>query len=115
MTVCAEPGSSQSAVLDEYPSLSILPIERIDDALFNIRYGKATAAFVEPVIAQKFKKAYPEVQILDIPLAPKDQVQGVGIAVKKHNLVIKEDLERAITLLKNNGSLATYEQKWGLS
>ena len=114
MVICVEPTSSQSAVLAKYPDIIQLTTERIDEALLQLQYGKATAALVEPAIGKKFKAAYPEIQMLNVMLAPEDQVKGMGIALQKNNKLLAQALEQAITQLKENGTIASLEQKWGL-
>jgi len=88
---------------------------RVDDALLNIKYGRADAAFVEPAIARKFKNKYPEIQILDIPLAPEDQVQGVGIAIKKENGSLTKQVQQAVNAITSNSSIKKFETKWEIS
>jgi ABC-type amino acid transport substrate-binding protein len=83
MTVCCEPATSQEAVLAKYPFITIKPTEKIDDALLNLQGSKADAALVEPAIARKFQKKYPEIRMMWVELRPEDQVHGVGIAIKK--------------------------------
>ncbi len=112
MTICVEPTSSQDVVLSKYPFITKKPTERVDDALLNIQYGKADAALVEPAIAGKFKKKYPEIKILTIPLAPEDQVQGMGIAVKLGNSTLIKQIQKGIDKLKRKGTIRKYEERW---
>lgn len=112
--VCVEPNSSQDAVLSKYALINKLPTEKVDDALLNIQYGKSGAAFVEPAIAKKFRNKYPEIQILDVPLAPEDQVQGVGIVVKQTNSKVIKHVQEAVDVLKSTGIIKELEQKWGV-
>ncbi len=113
--VCVEPTSSQDAVVSNYVFINKLPVEKVDDALLNIQYGKADAAFVEPAIAKKFKNKYPEVKILDVPLAPEDQVKGVGIVIKQNNAEMISQVQEAVKTLKAIGIITQSEQKWGIS
>ncbi len=113
--VCVEPGSSQEAVLRNYDQIILLPIEKVDDALLNLQYGKTDAAFVEPAIAKKFKNKYSEIQLLDVPLASEDQVQGVGIVIKKDNATTIQQVQEAITKLKEEGVIELLEKKWGIA
>ncbi len=115
ITICIEPASSQSAVLAKYPAIRQLTTERIDDALLHLQYGKVNAAFVEPAIGKKFKTACPEIQILDVMLAPEDQVKGMGIALKKENSALTKEIEETITLLQKNKTIEKFEQKWGIA
>lgn len=113
MTVCVEPTSSQDAVLSKYPFIAKKPTERVDDALLNIQYGKADAALVEPAIANKFKEKYP-IATLDVPLLPEDQVQGMGIVVKKDNYRLIQQIQHAITELKQSGTIKQFQEKWNI-
>jgi ABC-type amino acid transport substrate-binding protein len=112
--VCIEPGSSQDAVLSQYPQISTLSVDKIDDALLQIQYGKAAAAFVEPAIAKKFKNKYSEIQSVDIPLAVSDQVQGVGIVIKKDKQQLITEVQQAVTLLKSSGIIEQFAQTWDI-
>lgn len=114
-TVCVEPTSAQDTVLTKYSFINKLPTEKVDDALLNIQYGKADAAFVEPAIAKKFKNKYPEIQILDIPLDSEDQVMGMGVVLKYNNAELTKQVEQAINLLKSQGTIRGLEEKWEIS
>ena len=113
--ICSEPSSSQYVVLNKYKNIIIKPTERIDDALIALQYKKADAAFVDPVIAKKFKKIFPEIQILEIPLNQEDQVDGCGIAVKKENIKMTTEIKRGIEILKQNNTIKCLEKKWGIA
>ncbi|QQR48720.1 amino acid ABC transporter substrate-binding protein [bacterium] len=115
MTVCVEPTSAQSSIINKYRDIFILPTEKIDDALLNIQYGKADAAFVDQAIAQKFKAKYPEIQIVDMPLDEEDFLRGSGIMIKKNNTELIRNVEAAVEQLKKSGAIATFETKWGLA
>ena len=112
--VCVEPASSQESVLSKYNFINKLQTEKVDDALLNIQYGKANAAFVEPAIARKFKNKYSEIQILNIPLESEDQVQGAGIAIKQDNKDLIKQMQDVIATLKSTGVIAKLEQKWNM-
>jgi ABC-type amino acid transport substrate-binding protein len=113
--ICVEPASAQDSVLSKYTDIIKLPTEKVDDALLNLQYGKCDAAFVESAIAKKFKSKYPQIQLLDVPLGPEDQVQGVGIAIKKENRKLIAQVEDAIRKLKSSGTIQQYEKKWGIA
>jgi ABC-type amino acid transport substrate-binding protein len=115
MAVCVEPTSAQDTVLNKYPFIIKKSTEKVDDALLNIQYSKADAAFVEPAIAKKFKNKYSEIQIMNVPLAPEDQVQGMGIAIKKNNNALIQQVEQAVNTLKRDGSIKQFEKKWNIT
>lgn len=114
-TVCVEPNSAQQAVLDQYAQINQLPVEKIDDALLNIQYGKAVAALVEPAIANKFQAKYPQVQILNVPLDAANQEQGLGIVIKPANKLLIRQVQDVVQVLKANGMIARFAQKWGIA
>jgi ABC-type amino acid transport substrate-binding protein len=114
MTVCVEPSSSQSAILSKYNNINIVPTEKVDDALLNVRYGKADAALVDPAIAKKFKTKFPEIKVLNIPLKVEDQVQGVGVVTTKNNSELIASIQKAVAELKSDGTMKNLEKKWNL-
>ncbi len=114
MTIAVEPASAQDVVLRSYSFIITKPTEKVDDALLNIQYGKTDAAFVEPAIANKFKKKYPEIQLLDIPLTPENQVNGIGIAIKKDNDQLINQIQQAVDQLNRDGIIKQLEQKWNI-
>lgn len=110
--ICVEPASSQETVMAKYPSLKPLFVDKVDDALLNLRYKKADAAFVEPAIAKKFKAKYPQLKSLDIPLAEENQVKGVGIGVKLKRESLTREIEQAVKRLEKKGIIEQFERKW---
>lgn len=115
MTVCVEPTSAQSSIINKYRGITLLPTEKVDDALLNIQFGKADAAFVEKAIAQKFKAKYPEIQIVEMPLDEEDFLRGCGIMIKNNNAELVQNIQIAIEQLKQSGIIKTLETKWGLA
>lgn len=111
-TICVEPTSAQDAILDNYPTITKLSTEKVDDALLNIQYNKAAAALVEPAIAQKFKNKYAEIQILNVPLQEQDKPQGIGLVVKKNNASCIQEIQYAVTALQTAGIIEQLEKKW---
>lgn len=114
LTICTEIGSAQEAALSKYDSIKKLSINHVDDGLLNIQYKKADGVIVEPAIAKKFQQKYPAIKIMQLPLALENQVQGVGIAIKKENLKLTQALKQAITQLEENGIISQLEQKWNI-
>ena len=110
--ICVEPASAQDTVLSKYPFINKKFTEKVDDALLNIQYGKADAAFVESAIAKKFKNKYPEIQILEVPLEEEDQVFGVGICIKKNNLELVNLVQQAVDESKEK--IKEFETRWDI-
>ena len=113
-TVCVEPASSQEVVMQSYPDVKRLSVDKVDDALLNLRYGKADAALVEPAIAKKFMAKYPEIKSIDIQLPEENIVKGVGICVGLENKKLTAELKEAVQKLESEGLIAASEKKWGI-
>lgn len=113
-TIAVEPASSQDTVLDLYPFITKMSLEKVDDALLALQYGKADAALVEPAIAQKYKKKYSEIKTIDVPLLAQNQVKGVGICIKPENTQLITEVQNAVTTLEKKGIIKTLEAQWGI-
>lgn len=112
--VCCEPGSAQEMILDQYDLISKLPVEKIDDALLNIQYGKAVAALVEPAIAKKFGAKYAQIKSLNVPISQEMQEQGIGIVIQSERGDLIRQVQTIIKKLKTAGVINQLAQKWGL-
>lgn len=113
-TVCVEPASSQYALLNDYPDIIVMPTEKVDDALLALSYGKVDAALVEPAIANKFKKMYPQITIMSVPIPKAYHEHGCGIVIPKGSSYLYDDIYTAIARLKNTGIMHDLEKKWGI-
>ncbi len=114
LIISVEPSSFQASVLAHYPKINILTTEKVDDALLNIQYGKSDAAFLDPDIAKKFRAKYPEIQLVDVPLKENEETLGIGMAIKKDNEQLINEITLAIDELKKDGSLKALELKWNM-
>ena len=114
MTVCVEPSSTQQRALDPYGAVIQKPVQKIDDALLAIQYGKADAAITEPAIARKFIKKYPNIKVIDLPLDEASQELGVGICLNKESVTLAKQLEVAVKELEVEGVIAALEQRWDI-
>ena len=110
--VCVEVGSAQERVLSRYPEIVQKSMDKVIDALLEIQFGKADAAFVEPAVARKFQKKVSEIKILDVPLKKEDLELGTGIAIKKDNKELIERVQQAVAKLKQRGIVQHLEDKW---
>lgn len=114
-TICVEPGSTQEKVLNKYPRIIQKPVDKITDAVLAIQYGKADAALVEPAIAKTVQTSFPnELKIINMPLDIDDQEFGNGIAIRKDQKTLIDDITKAIDALRKQGVIAQLEKKWGL-
>ncbi len=114
-TICTEIGSCQESIINKYDFINKLRINTIDEALLNIQYKKADGAIVEPAIAKKFQAKYPQIKILELPLADEDQIQGIGIAIKKENTDLIEKIKNSVKNLEETEVMASLETKWNIA
>jgi ABC-type amino acid transport substrate-binding protein len=115
-TICVEPGSSQEAVINKYPTIIKQTVPAIaSDGVLQIQYGKADALFVEPAIAKKISAKLSQIRSVEIPLDPEDYVLGIGIAIKKENTDLIQKLTQAVEQIQQAGLISDYEKKWGIS
>lgn len=112
--IAVEPGSASEKFLDSMPKITQKKLASVADMITDVRYGRSTAAIVEPLIAKRLLKQLPELKALIIPLPKAFQVYGMGIAVRKNNQ-LKQHLSNAIESLKTTGTITQYAQRWGLT
>lgn len=114
ITLCVEPGSGTENFLNQEQFKNILkkPIGRVSDMILELRFGKSQAAILEPIAIVDLLKKNPELKAIDIPLPEDFQIFGVGIAIKKGNITLKEETTKIINSMKADGSLAALEKKW---
>jgi polar amino acid transport system substrate-binding protein len=114
-TICTEIGSCQEGIINKYHFINKLPINTIDEALLNIQYKKADGAIVEAAIAKKFQAKYPQIKILELPLADEDQIEGIGIAIKKENTALIEKINKSVKNLEERKVVTTLEAQWNIA
>ena len=112
--VCAEPGSAQERFLDAFPQIAKKPLSSLSEIVLDLKFGKSTAALLEPKIARRVQQQNPETRLLEIPLPPDFQVYGCGIGINKKNRSLSFQIETIIAQMRADGTLARLEQKWNL-
>lgn len=110
--ICVEPGSSQEKFLLSFYFLTTRQISNPIDIVMDLKYGKSLAAILDPDIVPSLQKKNPELKILDVALPLEFQSKGYGIALNKGNKDLVQKVTAIIEELKNDGTLATLEQKW---
>lgn len=113
-TICTDPGSSQEKYLDQFNFITKKPMASVADMVLDLRYGKSTAAILEPFLAQRIKRKNPEAQILEMPLPLEFQQFGFGIAIKKNNTILEQITTTIIKEMRQDGTLTALEKKWQL-
>jgi arginine transport system substrate-binding protein len=111
--VCVEPGSTQEKFLiNQVPASAIRQIDTMIDIIMNLKHGKAQAALLDPDIYPSFRKNYPELQSIEIPLPAAYQTRGMGIAVNKNNPELTAQLNTMVADLKKSGFIKEHYNRW---
>lgn len=114
MVISVEAGSSQESFLLSVPGLNLKQVDKVMDALLELKYRKSLATIVDPSILTTILQKFPEVKVLNIPLPPAAQVHGNGICINKSNPGLIADVKQAVKELRSEGKIDELERKWNL-
>ena len=81
----------------------------------DLQYGKSTAIFRQPVVAQIMCAQYPHIKSISVPLPPEYQIYGMGIALKKENKLLTESVKKTMKDMIADGTMKQLELKWQLN
>jgi len=113
-TICAEAGSFQEDILKKFPGIKIKNVDKVTDAIMEIKFGKSAATTIDHSLVSRFQAQYPEIKVLNLPLPAKDQSLGNGICLNKANQELAGQVRKAVEELKAEGKIAELEKKWKL-
>lgn len=112
--ICVESGSAQERFLDSYGFVTKKRMNSLVDIVLDLRFGKSLAAIIEPRIAARLARQNPELRLLPVPLPPAFQVFGCGIAIRKNNNILAEEVTRVVQEMIADKTMKKLEQKWQL-
>jgi ABC-type amino acid transport substrate-binding protein len=112
--VSVEAGSFQENVLTKYPQVRLKQVEKITDAIMEIRFGKSKAAMADPSLISELTAQFPELKVLRLPLKPEDYSLGNGICIKKSNQQLAGEIKKAVEQLILEDKVVELEKKWRL-
>ena len=111
--VSVEVGSIPERYLQmHYPQLSVRSLQGSLSPLMDVKFGKSLANLVQEEVARYLVGQHPEIQLLSVPLRPEEAIDGFGIALKKENHELFDQVNAAVRELRTSGTLAALEQKW---
>jgi arginine transport system substrate-binding protein len=113
-TIVVEAGSFQESFLQTLPGLSLKQVDKVMDALLEIKYAKSLATLVDPSLLPTLTKQFPQIQILNVPLPHSQQSFGNGICLNKKNAALSAEVDKAIGELRREGTITELEKKWNL-
>lgn len=114
-TICVEAGSYQDAVIQNYPGVKVRYLDKIADAIMEIKYRKAQSALIDTSLIPRVKEQYPEIKVAYLPLPENQQSFGNGICMNKETKELNAQVQKAITDLTAEGKIAELEKKWKLA
>lgn len=112
--ICAEAGSFQEDVLKKFPGINIKNVDKITDAIMELKFGKSFATTVDPSLLPRFQAQYPEIKVLNLPLPANAQSLGNGIGISKSNKELAGQVRKAVDELFAEGKIAELEKIWKL-
>lgn len=112
--LCVEAGSYQEQVMETFPGLKLKNVDKISDALLEIRFGKSVAIAVDSSLVDYLKGQNPQLQVLQVPLPEAMQSQGNGICVNRCNPELAREIRAAVEELSREGKIAELEKRWKL-
>lgn len=111
-SIAVQSGTFQEQNLHKYSWISPKPLENMTDLIMDIKYGKSAAALVEFNIGKELSLKHPEIEIMDVPLAPSEQVLGNGIGIHKERTELIDAVQGCVSKLKASGEMQILHQKW---
>lgn len=105
-TIAVEPGSTQEGFLNninnnKFEIKGLVP----SIALMELKSGKVNAILLEENLLIEMKKTNPELVKLDIEIDEKYKTYGTGIGINKNNIDLKNNIEKIINDLNNDGTI----------
>jgi arginine transport system substrate-binding protein len=111
-TIAAQVGNIQEEFISKFDFIEIQSLDTYTDLIMSIKYGKAIACVLEPLVVEKIKKQHPQIKILEIPLGPEDKNEGNGICIKKTNALLTRQIQEIVSKLKRDGTMEKLNKKW---
>jgi arginine transport system substrate-binding protein len=111
-TISAQAGNIQEEFISKFDFINVLSLDTYSDLIMSIRYKKAIACVLEPLVVENLKKIYPSIKVLDVPLGNEDKNLGNGIGIKKENFKLTNQIQQIINKLKQDGTIKKLNDKW---
>lgn len=113
--ISVEAGSFQENFLQSIPGLTLKQVDKVTDALLELKYGKTIATMVDPSLVEGILKKYPQIQVMHVPLPATLQAFGNGIGINKNNKSLISEVQQAINEMQRSGKIIELEKKWNLT
>lgn len=112
LVVCVQSGNVQAEILEKMPFIKVKHLENIQDLVMDIKFGKSTAAALEPAIVKGLNKKDGAIKPLTLSLSHECQDLGDGIGINKHNATLIKQVEEMIAEWKADGTIDGLTSHW---
>ena len=112
--ISVEAGSFQENVLLSVPGLTLKQVDKVSDAILELKYGKSQAVLVDNSQKISYMEKFPKLKSLTINLPESKQSMGNGICLNSNNRDLIAAIQKAVNELFNDGTIANLEEKWKL-
>lgn len=112
--ISVEAGSFQENVLLSVPGLIIKQVDKVSDAILELKYGKSQAALIDNSLKPIYTKKFPQLKSLTINLPESKQSMGNGICINLDNKELTAATQKAVNELFSDGTITNLEAKWKL-
>lgn len=112
--ISVEAGSFQENVLLGIPGLSLKQVDKVSDAILELKYGKSRAVLIDNSLESIYMKKFPKLKKLTINLPESMQSMGNGICLNLNNRDLIAAIQKAVNELFSEGTIANLEAKWNI-
>lgn len=112
--ISVEAGSFQENVLLSVPGLTLKQVDKVSDAILELKFGKSQAALIDNSLKSIYMEKFPKLKSLTVNLPESKQSMGKGICINSNNEELIAAIQRAVDELINDGTIADLEAKWEL-
>jgi arginine transport system substrate-binding protein len=112
--ISVEAGSFQENVLLSVPGLNLKQVDKVSDAILELKYGKSQAALIDNSLKPIYMEKFPKLKSLTVNLPESKQSMGKGICLNSNNGDLIAAIQKAVNELFSDGTIAKLEAKWKL-
>ncbi|PLK59157.1 hypothetical protein CEX73_00670 [Candidatus Palibaumannia cicadellinicola] len=103
----------QKYLMDKYPKMTIRSYDSYQNAMLDLKNSRIDGIFGDTaVVNQWIKTDNSLITIGDKIIDPNYFGTGLGIAIRKDNLVLVQKLNKALISIKQDGTYQMIYQKW---
>jgi len=112
--ISVEAGSFQENVLLSIPGLNLKQVDKVSDAILELKYAKSQAALIDNSLKPIYMEKFPKLKSLTVDLPESKQSMGNGICLNSNKRDLIAAIQKAVNELFSDGTIANLEAKWRL-